>query len=105
MRTVRGDSDRAFIFSYALSSGAMCSLATLIRQGSHGLTRSHVSRVLRVIIEILMIENPIFVSDQPVRLDLRRIELDLDFNVFGHGNQRRPISSKKTLRASLMVSI
>ena len=46
-----------------------------------------VTRIDRVVVEILAPQNPVFVADQPVFLDPRRIEFDLDFHVLGDGQQ------------------
>ena len=51
--------------------------------------RADLAGVLGVVVEVLVGHDPVFVADQPVRADLGRVELDLDLDVLGDGDQRR----------------
>jgi hypothetical protein len=44
------------------------------------------ARVLGVVVEVFLLEHPVLVTDQPVRGNLRRVELDLDLDVLGDGD-------------------
>ena len=43
----------------------------------------------RVVVEILLAQRPVLIADQPVFADIGRVELDLDLDVLGDGEQRR----------------
>ena len=48
----------------------------------------HLAGVLLVVVEILGGQGPLLVTEQPVRLHYRRVELDLDLHVLGDGHKR-----------------
>ena len=48
---------------------------------------AHLARVFRVVVEVSAAQPPIFVSDQAVGTDGRRIEFDLDLDVLCHGHE------------------
>ncbi len=50
--------------------------------------RAHLARVLGVVVEVPIRQEPVLVAHQPIRLDPGRIELDLDLDVLGHGQER-----------------
>ena len=56
-------------------------------QGSHPVTDADLARILRVIAERLVRQGPVLVADQPVGPHPGRVELDLDLDVIGQGEQ------------------
>jgi hypothetical protein len=48
---------------------------------------THLAGVFPVVVEIFLGEQPVLVAEQAVGLHFRRIELDLDLYVLGHGEQ------------------
>ena len=55
--------------------------------GSDIMTRSHFTRIFPVVVEILLIQQPVFISYQPVRLNFCRIELNLELDIPGDCEQ------------------
>ena len=51
---------------------------------------AYFSRILAIIVEIFVRQQPIFVADQTVGLDSLWIEIDLNLDVFGNRDQSRP---------------
>ena len=52
------------------------------------MARSYLSAVLGVVVKIPGLHQAVLVADQPVSLDLSRIELHLELDVLCHGKQR-----------------
>jgi hypothetical protein len=56
-------------------------------QRSHGVSRADLARILLVVGEVFLGQQPVLVSQEAVCLHLCRVELDLNLHVLGHGEE------------------
>ena len=50
---------------------------------------ANLSGILAIVVEVLVLEDPVLVANQPIGADGVRIELNLDLHVLGDGHERR----------------
>ena len=54
---------------------------------SHRMTRSNLTSILGVVVEILFRQDPVLVTDESIGSDRGWVELDLDFDILGDGHE------------------
>ena len=74
----------------------------LVERG-HGVAGTDLAGVLAIIIEITGRQLAFFVADQPITVDLGRVELDLELDVLGDGDDRAAGLVDKNLAGFLDV--